>query len=99
MADLIMTYSSLETTADKFNEAKSDLDSVISYLTNAISALQGQYSGQSYEALVEAWQTSKPTMENLSQAISAFAPQLKTTVADQQERETAAATGMRNLGF
>jgi len=99
MADVTMTYASLETAANNFNTAKADLENVISNLTSAISALEGNYSGASYEALVNAWQQSKPTMQKLAEAVGNFAPELNKAVAAQQEREAATASSMSGLAF
>ena len=99
MADVSMTYASLETAASNVNNAKADLESVISFLDSAVSALEGNWSGESYEAFVGAWRSSKPTMQKLSEAVGAFAPELTKAVAAQQERESAAAGAMSGLAF
>lgn len=99
MADVTMTYASLETAANNVNTAKADLDQVIAMMTNAVSALDGNWSGESYNAFVEAWQTSKPTMEKLSEAVGKFAPELTNAVTAQREREQSAASAMKNLAF
>ena len=72
MADVTMTYASLETAANNVNTAKADLEQVIAMMTNAVSALEGNWSGDSYNAFVEAWHTSKPTMEKLAEAYMAI---------------------------
>lgn len=99
MADITMTYSSLESAASQINSAKSDLDSVIAALDSAVSSLDGNYSGVSYEAFRNAWQESKPTMQKISEAVAAFAPELNTAVAKQQEAEGTAAGRMGALAF
>ena len=99
MADVTMTYASLETAASNVNSAKADLESVISFLNSAVSALEGNWSGQSYEAFVGAWQQSKPTMEKLAEAVGNFAPELNKAVSAQQEREASAAGSMSGLAF
>jgi len=99
MADVTMTYSSLETAANNVNTAKGNLDDVIAYLSSAVSALQGNWSGESYEAFVGAWEESKPTMQKLSEAVARFAPELTKAVASQQETEKASASAMSGLSF
>lgn len=99
MADITMTYASLETAASQINTAKSDLEQVISFLNSAVSALEGNWSGQSYNAFVNAWNESRPTMQKLAEAVGCFAPELNQAVARQQETEVAAASGIGKLAF
>lgn len=99
MADVTMTYESLQGTAGKVNQAETDLGTVISNLTNAVAALEGNWSGVSYNAFVNAWNESKPTMERLKQAIGKFAPELNNAVTRQQEAEAASSARMDNLSF
>lgn len=99
MADVTMTYSSLETAASSITSAKGDLESVIAALTSAVSALDGNWSGESYQAFVEAWDSSKPTMEKLAEAVGNFAPELTKAVSSEQEREAASAAAMSSLAF
>lgn len=99
MADVKMTYGSLETAAVQVNQAKADLDQVISFLSNAVSALDGAWQGESYSAFVNAWNESKPTMQKLSEAVGNFAPELNRIVSTQQETEAANASAMSSLTF
>lgn len=99
MADVTMTYSSLETAASSITSAKGDLESVIAALTSAVSALDGNWSGESYQAFVEAWTNSRPTMEKLAEAVGNFAPELTKAVTSEQEREAASAASMSSLAF
>lgn len=99
MADVTMSYGSLQEAANKVNTAKSDLEQVISFLTSAVSALEGNWSGESYKAFVSAWNDSKPTMERLKEAVGNFAPELNNAVASQQETEAASASRLGSLSF
>lgn len=99
MADISMTYSGLSSAASKINTAKTNLDSVISSLEQAVAALDADWFGESYQAFVSAWQESKPTMQKLSEAIGEFSPALEKVVANQQETEAANAATMGGLGF
>lgn len=99
MADITMSYGSLQEAAGKVNTAKSDLEQVISFLTSAVAALEGNWSGESYNAFVNAWNESKPTMERLKEAVGNFAPELNNAVASQQETEAGSAARMQGLSF
>lgn len=99
MADVAMTYEALYEAAGKVNQAESDLGTVITNITNAIAALEGQYEGASYRALVNAWNESKPTMERLKLAIGNFAPELNNAVTRQQEAEATSSVRMDDLSF
>lgn len=99
MADITMTYSSLTEAAGKVNTAKEDLAQVISNLDSAVGALEGNWSGESYNAFVNAWKDSKPTMDRLKEAVGNFAPELNKAVADQQETEAGRAARMEGLAF
>jgi len=99
MADVTMTYGSLEAAAGQVNAAKADLEEVISFMSSAIGALDGAWQGESYSALVNAWNESKPTMQRLAEAVGNFAPELNNAVAAQQETEAANAAGMASLAF
>lgn len=99
MADVMMTYASLEAAAGSVNSAKADLEDVIAYLDSAVAALDGNWSGASYEAFRSAWQESKPTMQRLAEAVGNFAPELNRAVAGQQERESLTAASMGKLAF
>lgn len=99
MADVTMSYSSLQEAAGKINTAKEDLEQVISSLTSAVSALEGSWSGESYKAFVNAWNESKPTMERLKEAVGNFAPELNNAVARQQEIDVLSAGRMETLSF
>lgn len=99
MADITMSYSSLQEAAGKVNTAKGDLEQVISFLTSAVSALEGTWSGESYNAFVNAWNESKPTMERLKEAVGNFAPELNNAVTRQQETEAMSSVRMENLSF
>ena len=99
MADVAMTYESLQGAAGKVNQAETDLGTVITNLTNAVAALEGNWTGASYNAFVNAWNESKPTMERLKQAIAKFAPELNNAVTRQQEAEAASSARMDNLSF
>ena len=68
-------------------------------LTKAISALGGTYTGESYNALNQAWQESQPTLVKLVEAIDAFAPSLESTAENQRQLEVNAAKTMRNQKF
>ena len=99
MADVTMTYGSLEATAGQVNQAKADLEQVIAFLTSAVGALDGNWQGESYNAFVNAWNESKPTMQKLAEAVGNFAPELNRAVASQQETEAANASAMSSLAF
>ena len=99
MADFAMTYGSLETAAKQVNQAETNLGDVITFLSNAVSALEGSWEGESYEAFVGAWNESKPTMERLKDAVGKFAPELNRAVSAQQETEATNASAMSNLAF
>lgn len=99
MADVTMTYGSLESAAGQVSQAQADLEQVISFLTNAVNALEGNWQGESYNAFVNAWTESKPTMERLATAVGNFAPELNRAVASQQETEAANASAMASLAF
>ncbi len=99
MADVAMTYESLQGAAGKVNRAETDLGTVISNLTNAVTALEGNWTGASYNAFVNAWNESKPTMERLKEAVGKFAPELNAAVKRQQEAEAASSARMDNLSF
>lgn len=94
-----MNYAALQTAAGNVNTAKCDLESVIAHLTQAVSALEGEWAGASYEAFKSAWEASRPTMERLAEAVGRFAPELNNAVATQQEQEAYTATKMTNLEF
>ncbi len=87
MADVTMTYAALNKASTNVNKAKADLDSVIKNLDAVVSGLNGEWLGVSYNAFAQAWQESKPTMQNLAAAVEAFAPELKTTAENQHELE------------
>ena len=99
MADVLMSYGSLETAAGQVNQAKADLDQVITFLSNAVNALEGNWSGDSYNAFVNAWNESRPTMQKLSEAVGNFAPELNKAVENQKATEAANAGAMSNLAF
>ena len=99
MADVTMTYESLQGAAGKVNQAKTDLETVITNLTNAVAALEGNWSGSSYNAFVNAWNESKPTMERLKEAVGKFAPELDSAVKRQQEAEATSSSRMENVSF
>ena len=99
MADILMTYSSMETAANNIKSAKESLDNVIGDLQKAVSALEGFWSGTSYEAFKNAWLESKPTMERLSAPIGNFAPELEKAKTRQQEVEQQNAASMGKLAL
>lgn len=99
MADITMTYASLEQASSGVNQAKADLDEVIALMDKTVGALEGNWSGASYNAFVAAWNASKPTMQSLSSAVAAFAPELTKAVEEQKERENVSAGRMQNLTF
>lgn len=99
MADVTMTYESLQGAAHKVDLAKGDLETVISNLSNAVSALEGNWQGSSYETFLNAWNESKPTMERLKEAVGKFAPELNAAVKRQQEAEATSSAKMDNLSF
>ncbi len=99
MADITMSYASLEEAATKIETAKSDLETLIADLTSVVSTLGDNYSGESYNAFLNAWTESKPTMENLKEAVGNFSPALKTAAENQRQLEIATAGKMGNLGF
>ena len=100
MADgVTMTYSSLETAARNVKDAEADLVQVISNLSSAVSALDGAWQGESYNAFVNAWNESKPTMQKLANAVGAFSPELTRAVSSQREAEAANASKMSSLAF
>ena len=94
-----MTYEALNTTADKISRAKEDLDTAAQLIESAVQALEGNWSGESYNAFVAAWKESKPTLKKLSESVGAFAPELKNAVANQQERERSSASAMKSSSF
>ena len=96
---LTMDYASLQTAATKVTNAKTSIEEVISAMDEAVAALSGNWSGQSYEAFVNAWQDSKPTVKNLAEAIGNFAPEINKTVSTQQEREATSAAAISNCAF
>ena len=99
MADVTMTYEALNSAAKKIEQAQADLNDAITLFQGAVQALEGNWSGQSYNAFIGAWEKSKPTMEKLSAAVGAFAPELENAVYKQQERESTSAKSMSNLAF
>ena len=99
MADVIMTYNSLETAAQQFSKAHEDLEGLIAFLMSAVGAMEGSYQGASYNALVNAWNASEPTMRELSDAIYKYAPALKDAVARQIETEAENTTRVGGCAF
>lgn len=98
-SDVSMTYSSLQAAANQVEHSKENLNEVISDLTKAVNALEGEWSGEAYNAFVEAWNESKPTMQKLADAVGRFAPELNEAVSTQQETEAKNASSMRSLAF
>lgn len=99
MADIIMNYASLEEAASKITSAEEELQNLINTLSNVVSALGEGYSGESYNAFLNAWNESKPTMERLKEAVGNFAPALKTAAENQRQLELSTAQKMGGLGF
>lgn len=99
MADILMTYSSLEEAANGVDRAKADLEEVIALLDRTVSALEGSWSGESYEALVNAWGSSKPTVQKLAEAVAAFAPEIRGAAERQRETESASASRIQSTSF
>lgn len=97
--DTSMTYSSLQAAAKQVEHSEANLNEVISDLTKAVNALEGGWSGEAYNAFVEAWNESKPTMQKLADAVGRFAPELTKAVSAQQETEAKNASSMQNLAF
>ncbi len=97
--DVKMSYAALEATSGKVDQAKADLDQVISFLDSAVSALEGEWLGESHSAFVNAWNESKPTMQKLSEAVGNFAPALNRAVNAQREREAETGQVMGELVF
>jgi WXG100 family type VII secretion target len=87
MADITMSYASLEEAANKITSAKGDLETIINNLESVISTLGENYTGESYNAFVNAWNESKPTMEKLKEAVGNFAPTLRTVAENQRQTE------------
>lgn len=94
-----MNYESLQTAATNVRSAQTDIQEVITKLTNAVNALQGNWSGDSYEAFLNAWQSSKPTLQKLAEAVGAIAPELEKTVAEQITKEGESAQRMSGVAF
>jgi WXG100 family type VII secretion target len=99
MADIIMTYESLETAAGKITTAEGERQTLIDNLTNVVATLGDGYTGASYTAFLNAWNDSKPTMIKLKEAIGNFAPALRTTAENQRQLEQNTAQQMGNLTF
>jgi WXG100 family type VII secretion target len=99
MADITMTYASLEEAASKITAAEGELQNLISSLSSVVSTLGEGYSGESYNAFLAAWNESKPTMERLKEAVGNFAPALKTAAENQRQLELSTAQKMGNLSF
>ena len=99
MADISMTYSSLQTAANQIRKAEGELQDVTAQLESAVSALEGDWLGESHQAFVNAWQESKPTIQRLTEAIGNFAPALDQTVARQQGTEGNNVKVISGLGF
>lgn len=99
MADIIMNYASLEEAAKKIETAENELQNLIATLNSVVSTLGEGYSGESYNAFLNAWNESKPTMEKLKEAVGNFAPALRTTANNQRELEIQTAQKMGTLGF
>ncbi len=99
MADVVMTYGSLQAAAGQVKQAKANLEEVIAFMTSSVGALEGAWQGESYNALVSAWNESKPTMQRLAEALGNYAPGLENAAAAQQETEAANAGAMSGLAF
>ncbi len=99
MADIIMNYASLEEAAKKIETAENELQNLIASLSSVVSTLGEGYSGESYNAFLNAWNESKPTMERLKEAVGNFAPALRTAANDQRELDIQIGKKMGTLGF
>ena len=99
MADVIMSYASLEDAANKITTAEGELGALISKLTSVVSTLGEGYTGDSYNAFLNAWEESKPTMEKLKEAIGNFSPALKTAAENQRQLDQSTAQQMSSLSF
>lgn len=99
MADVTMSYASLEEAAQKITTAEGELQTLISKLSSVVSTLGEGYSGESYNAFLNAWNESKPTMEKLKEAVGNFAPALKTAAENQKQLEQSTAQRMSGLSF
>ena len=99
MADITMTYASLEEAASKITAAEGEQQNLIWSLSSVVSTLGEGYSGESYNAFLAAWNESKPTMERLKEAVGNFAPALKTAAENQRQLELSTAQKMGNLSF
>ena len=99
MADVTMSYASLEEAANKITTAEGELQTLISKLSSVVSTLGEGYSGESYNAFLNAWNESKPTMEKLKEAVGNFAPALKTAAENQRQLEQSTAQKMSGLSF
>ncbi|MBE6947732.1 MAG: WXG100 family type VII secretion target [Ruminococcaceae bacterium] len=99
IADVTMNYACLEEAAGKITAAEGELETLISNLTSVVTALGEGYSGESYNAFLNAWNESKPTMEKLKEAVGNFAPALKTAAENQRQLDQATAQRNGNLGI
>lgn len=80
MADLKVNYEGMNSTADKMAKAEEELTSLISNLTSAAQVLGDDNQGQFYQAFVNAWNETKPQLENLRTIVGEFAPKLRNAV-------------------
>ena len=99
MADIKMTYESLNSAAKKITQAKEELETLIKNLTNVVETLGSDYVGVSYDAFKNAWAESRPTMERLKEAVGEFGPALTQTAEEQREQELKQGQKMSKLGI
>ena len=89
----------MDEAANKITSAQGELADLISKLSGVVSTLGEGYSGESYNAFVNAWNESKPTMEKLKEAVGNFAPALRAAAENQRQLEQSSAQKMNNLSF
>ena len=94
-----MIYGSLEDAATKITKAGADLDEVTTFLDTTVKALEGNWEGDSYNAFVNVWSESKPTMLKLKEAVEQFSVALKNSVARQKETDATSEREIQPLAF
>lgn len=87
MADVRVSYESVNNAANKIAAAEEELGRLIANLDSVVQVMGNDNEGKAYRTFTELWNETKPQLEKLKECVGENAPRLRQFAARIQDAD------------
>lgn len=99
VADISMTYSSMEALAKEISNIQVDFDNMRTGFDSVVQSLEGQWQGAAQKEFTTAYSKLKPKLTTVSEVLSRYSTEITSTAKKQFALDTEGASTASTVSF